>query len=189
LPSQVNVERPASTPGPAPARTAPPQSPAPQSPRLGIAPKSVAAKSDEVASHRERPAETDTPPTVPQSPGRPHDEAPIRPPTSFAPQPETPPAPSYSELLGQFDLTPAAGTSSMPVPVIQPSPQPLQPHRMRTVGTEIVAPEDQKTEIHISIGSIELRAAPAEAKPPAPAPFRPRVSLQDFLTRTPEGRR
>jgi hypothetical protein len=44
---------------------------------------------------------------------------------------------------------------------------------------------EQKTEIYISIGSIELRAPRAETKPAA-APFRPRVTLEDFLRRKPE---
>jgi hypothetical protein len=48
-----------------------------------------------------------------------------------------------------------------------------------------VAPIEQRTEIHISIGSIELRAPSVEAKPRA-APFRPRVTLDDFLRRKPE---
>jgi hypothetical protein len=47
------------------------------------------------------------------------------------------------------------------------------------------ATPEQRTEIHISIGSIELRAPRSETKPPAP-PFRPRVSLDDFLRRKPE---
>ncbi|MGB6691943.1 MAG: hypothetical protein WBE76_29215 [Terracidiphilus sp.] len=49
----------------------------------------------------------------------------------------------------------------------------------------VVAPIEQRTEIHISIGSIELRAPRVEAKPHA-APFRPRVTLDDFLRRKPE---
>ena len=47
------------------------------------------------------------------------------------------------------------------------------------------ASAEQKTEIHISIGSIELRAPRTEARPQA-APFRPRVTLEDFLRRKPE---
>jgi len=43
---------------------------------------------------------------------------------------------------------------------------------------------EQRTEIHISIGSIELRAPRVESNPPAP-PFRPRVTLDDFLHRKP----
>jgi hypothetical protein len=49
----------------------------------------------------------------------------------------------------------------------------------------VAAPTEQRTEIHISIGSIELRAPRVEAKPQA-APFRPRVTLDDFLRRKPE---
>lgn len=42
------------------------------------------------------------------------------------------------------------------------------------------APAEERTEIHISIGSIELRAPRTEAGP-KPAPFKPRVSLDEFL--------
>jgi hypothetical protein len=50
------------------------------------------------------------------------------------------------------------------------------------------ASAEPKTEIHISIGSIELRAPRTEARPQA-APFRPRVTLEEFLRRKPERRR
>jgi hypothetical protein len=50
------------------------------------------------------------------------------------------------------------------------------------------ASAEPKTEIHISIGSIELRAPRTEARPQA-APFRPLVTLEDFLRRKPEGSR
>ena len=45
----------------------------------------------------------------------------------------------------------------------------------------------QNTEIHISIGSIELRAPRTEPRP-QPAPFKPRVTLNEFLRRKPEAR-
>jgi hypothetical protein len=45
--------------------------------------------------------------------------------------------------------------------------------------------EEERTEIHISIGSIELRAPRTEARTPA-APFRPHVTLSEFLRRKPE---
>jgi hypothetical protein len=48
-------------------------------------------------------------------------------------------------------------------------------------------PAEEKTEIHISIGSIELRAPRVEPSP-QPAPFRPRVTLDDFLRRGQETR-
>jgi hypothetical protein len=44
---------------------------------------------------------------------------------------------------------------------------------------------EQRTEIHISIGNIELRAPRVEARLQA-APFRPRVTLDDYLRRKPE---
>jgi len=48
-------------------------------------------------------------------------------------------------------------------------------------------PVEEKTEIHISIGSIELRAPHVEPRPQA-APFRPRVTLDEFLRRGQERR-
>ncbi|MGA7314744.1 MAG: hypothetical protein WBX22_12315 [Silvibacterium sp.] len=42
------------------------------------------------------------------------------------------------------------------------------------------APAEERTEIHISIGSIELRAPRIEAGP-KPAPFKPHVTLDEFL--------
>lgn len=67
-----------------------------------------------------------------------------------------------------------------------------QPEQRVTARNESKAlaldsPAEQKTEIHISIGSIELRAPRVEARPPA-APFRPRVTLDEFLRRKPEAR-
>lgn len=50
-------------------------------------------------------------------------------------------------------------------------------HSERPVGAS-----GEHTEIHISIGSIELRAQRTEAKAP---PFRPRVTLDEFLKRRP----
>ncbi|MGB0063866.1 MAG: hypothetical protein WBP85_05415 [Terracidiphilus sp.] len=47
----------------------------------------------------------------------------------------------------------------------------------------------EKTEVHISIGNIELRAPRVETRRAAPAqPFKPRVSLDDFLRRGQETR-
>lgn len=49
-------------------------------------------------------------------------------------------------------------------------------------------PLEQKTEIHISIGSIELRTPPRQDARPIAPPFRPRVTLDDFLRRKSEAR-
>jgi hypothetical protein len=94
-----------------------------------------------------------------------------------------------SPIVTATYLPPAAEASPEPMRK-SPAPTPsLERRRTRPVRSESVAAADKKPEIHISIGSIELRAAPAEAKPATPAPFRPRVSLQDFLNRKPEARR
>lgn len=50
------------------------------------------------------------------------------------------------------------------------------------------AQPEEKTEIHISIGNIELRSARAETRPQL-APFRPRVTLDEFLRRGSEAQR
>jgi hypothetical protein len=50
------------------------------------------------------------------------------------------------------------------------------------------ASTDEKTEIQITIGNIELRSARTEPRP-QPAPFRPRVTLDEFLRRRPEAQR
>jgi hypothetical protein len=63
---------------------------------------------------------------------------------------------------------------------------PLKIDRRGTPQRELRAAEE-KTEIHISIGSIELRAPRAEQRPQA-APFRPRVTLDEFLRRGQETR-
>jgi hypothetical protein len=65
---------------------------------------------------------------------------------------------------------------------------PIGPTRRSPRGAgqaEAAAAAESKTEVHISIGSIELRAPRGEARA-AVAPFRPRVSLGDFLRRKPE---
>lgn len=50
---------------------------------------------------------------------------------------------------------------------------------------EAATPVEQRTEIQISIGSIELRAPRTETRPQS-QPFRPRVTLDEFLRRKPE---
>lgn len=55
-------------------------------------------------------------------------------------------------------------------------------------GETFQTPPVERTEINISIGTIELRGPRAEAKTPMPA-FRPRVSLDEFLRRGQESRR
>ncbi len=66
------------------------------------------------------------------------------------------------------------------------APPPLLAGRRAMLQAERQAAEE-KSEVHISIGSIELRAPRPEPRPPA-APFRPRVSLDDFLRRGQETR-
>jgi hypothetical protein len=53
-----------------------------------------------------------------------------------------------------------------------------------TVVRQTDAPIEPRTEIHISIGHIELRPPPVVTRP-QPASFQPRVSLDDFLGRRP----
>jgi hypothetical protein len=72
----------------------------------------------------------------------------------------------------------------------QPEAQPaLQIHSRSTPQIERtgVEPAEDQTEVHISIGSIELRAPRSE--PRQAAPSRPRVTLDEFLRRGREFRR
>ncbi len=59
----------------------------------------------------------------------------------------------------------------------------ISPHQDAVVRQPDV-PVESRTEIHISIGSIELRPPPVVVQP-RPAPFQPRVTLNDFLGRRP----
>lgn len=77
---------------------------------------------------------------------------------------------SLARVDGPLPAPPELARQAMPAPIAR---------------RESATPIDQKTEIHISIGSIELRAPRSEAKPVA-TPFRPRVTLEDFLRRKPE---
>ena len=64
-------------------------------------------------------------------------------------------------------------------------PPPIADRRAMPQAERQVA--EEKSEVHISIGNIELRAPRPEPRPAA-APFRPRVSLDDFLRRAQETR-
>jgi hypothetical protein len=46
-----------------------------------------------------------------------------------------------------------------------------------------------RPDVTISIGHIEVRAAPPVGQPRARRPFRPQVSLDDFLSQQQDGRR
>jgi hypothetical protein len=81
-----------------------------------------------------------------------------------------------------------AASSDSPRSIRSLAPPPLQIDRQTTPREPRPAqPAEEKTEIHISIGSIELRAPHVEPRPQA-APFRPRVTLDDFLRRGQETR-
>ena len=93
----------------------------------------------------------------------------------------TPPAmPRTPQLEGETPDSRNRKDSSLEV-----ATAPARPGRARRAtqspdaNRESEQPSEPRTEIHISIGSIELRAPRVEARP-AVAPFRPRVSLQDF---------
>jgi hypothetical protein len=206
LPGKEMVEKTAAAPAVptrAPARENQAQGAASQRPRAALA-----SRLDEVAAHPERRGRPAMSQAVPQAPERPGAEAPIPPVIPLASPPETTEAPADSEPFVEIALTapvvpmrqdeaksiaeeytPAAEPSPQPTGISQAVIQPLQPRRMHVMRDEAAEPEEQKTEINISIGSIELRAAPAEPRPAPPAPFRPRVSLQDFLNRDTGARR
>ncbi len=202
LPSKVEVEREVAAPERLPDRVSETESAAPRRPRVAAAPKV-----DQVAAPLETRAEPAMPQAVRQPPQGPRVQPPLPHRTPIAPPPAAADARANPEPLQQIalmapvipmrqddvapmveELTPA-GVASPPVSTSQATSPPLQRRRLRAVRAESAAPAEQKAEIHISIGSIELRAAPAEPRPAAPAPFRPRVSLQDFLSRKTDARR
>ncbi len=99
-------------------------------------------------------------------------------------------------------LTPAAGNAIHPLVSLQrheaQPPHPSRPPAGRRGGDEAgeAAGEadawpPQAPTVHISIGRIEVRAAPVASQPPArpPAPVRPRLSLDEYLRRRNEGKR
>jgi len=186
-----------------PARVSKPQPDAPQRSRAAASPKP-----GRTAGPPERRAELANPQAERQPPQRPRVEPVLRPTTPPAPQLEAADRPVNPEPLPQIALTvpvipmrqddvapvfeestPAAPASTLPARISPPVASPRERRRMRAVRVESPTLAEQKAEIHISIGSIELRAAPAEPKPAPAAPFRPRVSLQDFLSRKTEPRR
>lgn len=75
---------------------------------------------------------------------------------------------------------------------VSPSLTSAQDERMasnrvqRQIRDEPAQQQQQETDIRITIGTIEMRAPRTENRPATPA-FRPRVSLDDFLNRKPEG--
>jgi hypothetical protein len=115
----------------------------------------------------------------------------VRPNTS--PTRDAHPSPGRNLLLRLDDADDAAAPEPPAPRQRQPSVKetPAGPGRdwqsIRTSppSRESAAPVEPKTEVHISIGSIELRAPRTEAKPAAP--FRPKVTLEDFLRRNREG--
>jgi hypothetical protein len=148
-----------------------------------------------------RPAEPAPP--VPKRPlaKEPHNEAHAPPPetASRPPElldqvawmlPELPPLEANDPPVVKDPRLPQAADVALEPMRVRPSSAPSpQGRRMRPVRSEALLPVEQKPEIHISIGNIELHAAPPEARPERPAAFVPRVSLQEFLSRKPEGRR
>lgn len=84
------------------------------------------------------------------------------------------------------DTAVPAHSRSLASPQDQP-PEQRATREQRQERAETKQQAERGSEIRISIGTIELRAPRAENKPAAPA-FRPRVSLDDFLHRKPEGK-
>jgi len=70
--------------------------------------------------------------------------------------------------------------------VLSSRPEPAASAEPRTPPQPETA--DPRPEVTISIGHIEVRAAPVSAPPRASAPFRPRISLDQFLGEKQRGR-
>lgn len=98
--------------------------------------------------------------------------------------PGTEPEPPTAETREPTALLPPARKDLQPQrrepsSEVKSAPRTPEPAPHATPGMEVAA---ENTEIHITIGSIELRAPHTEATAPA---FRPRVTLDEFLSRKP----
>jgi len=87
-------------------------------------------------------------------------------------------------------------TVASPAEAVEPGPVPVRPRPAQVPGQWPTSPSpstrpgqsaepvpESGPEITISIGHIEVRSAPAPEKPRSRPPFRPQVSLTDFLSR------
>jgi hypothetical protein len=119
-------------------------------------------------------------------------------PAERSPDPLVLEAPAFKEDLSNETAEPPAITShgDSPSPkremsprqrkdVVAPKSEPtIARSRQAASPVEPLESATEHTEIHITIGSIELRASRAEAQS-KPAPFKPRVTLDDYLRRRP----
>ncbi len=106
--------------------------------------------------------------------------------SGFAAQSAGRPSAASQDLAGFVPRTSAIPSAETPLPEGERAEFALEvrtaPRRDPAASPRISeAVPDGRPEIHISIGSIELRAVQPPSRPPQPLPFRPRVSLDDFL--------
>jgi len=107
-----------------------------------------------------------------------HDEGPdSRETTTAGPTAPALPTPVPARLT-TADLAEPSGTASPPS-----VPEPAAATAGSVDGTQGYEPP-RGPDITVTIGHIEVRAAPSAAARPAPPPFRPQVSLTDFLNGT-----
>lgn len=76
-------------------------------------------------------------------------------------------------------------TARMPAPSGNRSPRPERAEPQPEPQPQQAVETEQRTEIHIAIGSIELRAPSAPQGQAKAQPFRPGVTLEEFLNRKP----
>jgi hypothetical protein len=115
-----------------------------------------------------------------------HDSAWPRDPVDGVPPPRTPSEPAEQRAADPTAGSGETGTTSNASVTRQATPAASVEAQSRSRPEAIrpqTAPDelDARPEVTILIGHIEVRAAPASEPPRARAPFRPRVTLDDFL--------
>ena len=152
------------------------------------------------AGHRAPPAEASQAPAASRRAACPARESGRVPPTQPAPRAD---GGASRDVLGPGTEPPALPAVAEPgaAPAVKPATVPAtasaccaaRSWRVRTgkwpVPPESAADTSGRPDVTISIGHIEVRAAPPIERPAARPPFRPRVSLDDFLNQPQDRRR
>ena len=108
--------------------------------------------------------------TLEGSPGAPQTRA-ERPPRGQT----TPPPADVASPLRRVQVVPAPAL----LPALLPAPLPADEPALRESRES--REREQRASIHVSIGRVDVRTPPPAATRPASAPWRPRLSLDDYL--------
>jgi hypothetical protein len=110
---------------------------------------------------------------------------PLTPATTSAPAPTRPPTSAPTQSTAELRRISANADRAVPLPLVVPRVQPLPVLVPSPTSTRTVHPRAGETPapvIRVSIGRIEVRAAPAQPAPATARPARtPRLTLADYL--------